>query len=132
MPALKVQMLYSGIRVRNVARSLAFYKKLGFKVVSRGTMGHGGTWIHLGFPGSKHELELNYYPPSNRFFEPWKSGTEFDHFGFYVTDVGAWTRQLRRKKIRVVAKFSDLRSSLVYVRDPDGVWLEFFGPREPD
>jgi catechol 2,3-dioxygenase-like lactoylglutathione lyase family enzyme len=129
MPKLKVTMLYSGIRVRNVRRSLAFYRKLGFKIHRRGKMEHGGVWVHLSFPGSKHDIELNYYPPRNRFYEAWRNGTEFDHFGFWVSDVAGWTRSLRRKAIPIVSEFSESNSSLVYIRDPDGNWLEFFGPR---
>ena len=129
MPKLKVQMLYSGIRVRDVRRSLAFYRKLGFKIHRRGTMEHGGVWIHLTYPGAKQDIELNYYPRGNRFYEPWKSGTEFDHFGFWVSDVAQWTRMLKRRKIPIAVEFSESNSSLIYARDPDGNWIEFFGPR---
>jgi catechol 2,3-dioxygenase-like lactoylglutathione lyase family enzyme len=131
MPGKPVRFLYSGIRVRDVDRSLNFYRSLGFRVLARGHMGHGGAWVHLVFPGSRHRIELNYYPRTNRFYEPFRQGTEFDHFGFYSTDVEAWRRRAVRAGGKVVEDFIDGKSRLVYVNDPDGVCLEVFGPARP-
>ncbi|HEY1198950.1 MAG TPA: VOC family protein [Thermoplasmata archaeon] len=126
-----VQFLYSGIRVRDLRRSLTFYRALGFRVRTRGRMGHGGQWVHLVFPGSRHALELNFYPKGNRFYEPFRKGTEFDHFGFYVSDVAAWSRRALRAGGKSVEDFVDGKSRLVYVNDPNGVCLEAFGPARP-
>jgi len=128
MPGVKVEFVYSGIRVRNLPRSLAFYRRLGFRIHRRGTMGHGGQWVHLKFPGAAQRVELNYYPPANRFYEPIRRGTEFDHFGFHVSDVEAWETQLRRRRLPIVARIREPFENIVYTRDPDGNWLEFFGP----
>lgn len=128
-PATK--LLYSGLRVRSVDRSLKFYRGLGFRVRHRGTMQHGGVWVHLEYPGSKHRLELNYYPPKNRFYEPFQRGTEFDHFGFYSPDPLAWKRKALRAGGRLATEFVEGKFRLVYVRDPDGNWLEAFGPARP-
>lgn len=124
----KVEFVYSGIRVRNLAKSLRFYRTLGFRIFRRGSMEHGGKWVHLQFPGAIHRLELNFYPRGTRFYEPTRKGTEFDHFGFRVSDVEAWTRQLRRWRVPIVAVVQETHENLVYTRDPDGNWLEFFGP----
>ncbi len=57
------QFYYTGIRVRDLKRSLDFYAKvIGLKVVGRGTMLHGGKYVHLRGKGSKQMLELNWYP----------------------------------------------------------------------
>ncbi len=128
MARVKVELVYSGIRVRNLERSLRFYRRLGFKVYRRGTMEHGGKWVHLTFPGARQALELNFYPRSNRFYEPFRRGTEFDHFGFRVSDVEAWEAELRRRKLPIVARIRESHENLVFTRDPDGNWLEFFGP----
>lgn len=128
MPKVKVEFVYSGLRVRNLARSLRFYRKLGFKVYRRGRMGHGGTWVHLSFPGAAHRLELNFYPRTNRFYEPVRRGTEFDHLGFRVSDVESWEAELRRRRLPIVARIREPHENLVYTRDPDGNWVEFFGP----
>jgi len=131
MPRTTTRFLYSGIRVRDLDRSLAFYRTLGFKVLARGRMGHGGRWVHLVHPGSKHRLELNFYPRENRFYEPYRRGSEFDHFGFYSPDVMAWRELALRAGGKVVLDFVDRKSRLVYVNDPDGVCLEVFGPAAP-
>jgi catechol 2,3-dioxygenase-like lactoylglutathione lyase family enzyme len=127
----KLRFVYAGIRVRNLARSLAFYQRFGFREVARGRMEHGGRWIHLKFPNSPHRLELNYYPPSNRFFEPIRSGTEFDHFGFFTDDLGAWRRRGARARARLVADFPQGdKYRQVYFEDPDGNWIAGFGPAD--
>ncbi|MCI4370613.1 MAG: VOC family protein [Thermoplasmata archaeon] len=130
MPA-NATFLYSGLRVRRLEPSLAFYQKLGFRVTARGTMAHGGVWVHLRYQRSVHEIELNYYPKGNRYYEPFRSGSEFDHFGFYAKDVAAWKRVALRAGGTLAAEFVDGKSRLVYVRDPDGNWIEAFGPAEP-
>lgn len=128
MPKVKVEFVYSGLRARNLARSLRFYRKLGFRVKRRGTMEHGGRWVHLEYPGAAQLVEVNFYPRSNRFYEPHRKGTEFDHLGFRVSDVEAWERELRRRKLPIVARIREKHENLVYTRDPDGNWVEFFGP----
>jgi len=128
MVRARVRFLYTGIRVRNLERSLAFYRALGFRVLARGQMAHGGQWVHLVHPGSRHRVELNYYPRGNRFYEPFRPGSEFDHFGFYAPDVAGWYRRALRAGGTPVVDFVDGKSRLVYVNDPDGVCLEAFGP----
>jgi len=91
-------------------------------------MGHGGKWVHLVFPGSRHRVELNFYPRGNRFYEPFRPGTEFDHFGFVVSDVERWHRRALRAGGKTVADFVDGKYRLVYVNDPNGVCIEAFGP----
>jgi len=128
MARAKVEFVYSGLRTRNLARSLRFYRKLGFRIHRRGTMEHGGRWVHLSFPGAAQRIELNFYPRGSRFYEPIRRGTEFDHFGFRVSDVEGWERELRRRRLPIVARIRERHENLVYTRDPDGNWVEFFGP----
>jgi catechol 2,3-dioxygenase-like lactoylglutathione lyase family enzyme len=90
-------------------------------------MQHGGRIVDLGFPGSPHVLELNYYPTTNRFYEPYVAGSELDHFGFTVDDIDGLARQFHRWRIPLVADFTERSYRLIFVRDPDGVWLEFGG-----
>ena len=128
MARIKVEYVYSGLRVRNLARSLRFYRKIGFRVHARGQMGHGGKWVQMVFPGATQRVELNYYPRSNPHYEPFRTGSEFDHLGFRVSNVEDWEAQLRRRKLPIVARIREEHENLVYTRDPDGNWLEFFGP----
>jgi catechol 2,3-dioxygenase-like lactoylglutathione lyase family enzyme len=128
MPKVKVEFHYSGLRVRNLAKSLRFYRSLGFRLHRRGKMEHGGTWVQLTFPGGAQRIELNYYPPGNRYFEPIRRGTEFDHFGFVVSNVEAWEAELRRRKFPITARIREAHENIVYTKDPDGNWIEFCGP----
>jgi lactoylglutathione lyase len=127
MPPSPLRWTYTGIRVRDVGRSVRFYKKLGFREVGRGKMDHGGVYVGLVFPGSAHELELNYYPRGNPFYSPYRPGSEFDHFGFDVDDIAAWVRRLRRGRLPIVADWTERGFRLVFTRDPDGNWLEVGG-----
>ncbi len=128
MPKVTVEFVYAGLRVRDLARSLTFYRRLGFRIHRRGRMEHGGEWVHLSFPGASQRLELNFYPRSSRFYEPFRRGSEFDHLGFRVSDVERWESSLRRRGMRVVARIRETGENIVYIRDPDGNWVEFFGP----
>jgi catechol 2,3-dioxygenase-like lactoylglutathione lyase family enzyme len=128
MTRIKVEWVYSGLRVRSLPRSLRFYRKLGFRVFRRGTMQHGGTWVQLTFPGAAQRLELNFYPRNNPFYVPIRKGTEFDHLGFRVSNVEAWERELRHRKFPIIARIREKHENIVYTRDLDGNWLEFFGP----
>ena len=124
-----MQLVYFGIRVRNLNRSLKFYTKiLGMRVIHRGKMAHGGIFVHLKRPGSTQRLELNYYPSRNRFYEKYKPGTEMDHIGFWAEDVDRIYAKLVSKGVRkAVPPFSNGRERLAYLKDPDGIWIEFFG-----
>jgi catechol 2,3-dioxygenase-like lactoylglutathione lyase family enzyme len=128
MRPVKVEFVYAGLRTRNLARSMRFYRRLGFRVLRRGVMRHGGIWVALSFPGARQWLELNFYPKGNPFYEPHRKGTEFDHLGFRVSNVPAWEEELRRRKFPIVARIKDGPENIVYTRDPDGNWVEFFGP----
>ncbi len=124
----RVEFVYAGLRVADLPRSVRFYRRLGFRIHRRGTMGHGGRWVHLAFPGATQRLELNYYPPRTPFYEPLRPGTQFDHLGFRVSDVEAWEAELRRRRFPIVARVREPGENLVYTADPDGNWIEFFGP----
>ncbi len=128
MVAPRLRFLYTGLEVRDLDRSLRFYTGLGFRVIAQGTMDHGGRWVHLRLPRQRQRLELNFYPPGNPFRSPYRAGSELDHLGFFTPDPEAWGRTARRLGGKVVARIREARQWLVYATDPDGIWLEFFGP----
>jgi catechol 2,3-dioxygenase-like lactoylglutathione lyase family enzyme len=127
----QVRFIYSGIRVRNLERSVRFYRRLGFRVFKQGWFSHGGKWVHLVFPGSPHRLELNYYPKGTPFYEPMRRGEEFDHFGFFVSDPRRWLRSVIKAGAKPVIGFVDGPAQLLFVKDPDGVVLGACGPSTP-
>lgn len=128
MPSDALKFLYAGIEVRDLERSLRFYQGLGFRVVLRGKMEHGGEFVHLRLPRQSQRLELNYYPRGNPYRKPYRHGSELDHFGFVVKDPEAWARRAVRCGGRFVSRIRETDQWLTYVEDPDGIWLEFFGP----
>ena len=129
MPRKRIKLYYTGIRVRELSRSLRFYRSLGLKVTHRGTMAHGGKWVHMRDPSSGQRLELNWYPKGSRFYEQYKNGSELDHIGFIVDDAVEWFKLLVRRGARPAARpFGDESETLAYVKDPDGIWIELIGP----
>jgi len=126
-------MLYSGIRVRDLRRSLKFYRALGLRPVMRGKMRikDGGTWIWLRGPDSPQILELNYYPKGNQFYKPYRGGSEMDHVGFSVRDVKPILERLQKVGVKgPIAEFDQGSVQLTFIKDPDGVWIEFLSYNE--
>jgi len=124
---MKYRFYYAGIRVRNLARSLRFYTRaIGMKVAARGTMDHGGKWVHLVGAKGPMRLELNWYPRGSKFASRYTKGEELDHLAFVVDDVGKAYQELVRKGARpVVPPEKAGRDKVeVYVKDPDGIWIE--------
>ncbi len=116
---------YTGIRVRDLDRSLAFYTQVfGMKVIGRGTMPHGGKYVHLRTPRSPQRLELNWYPKGSRFYTPYRRGEEMDHLAFVVDDVREAFEELVRTGAAVAVDPAHSKGTEVYVRDPDGIWIE--------
>jgi lactoylglutathione lyase len=122
---MRATFRYTGIRVRDLDRSLSFYTTLfGMKVIGQGTMPHGGRYVHLRTPGSPQRLELNWYPKTSRFYTPYRAGEEMDHLAFVVPDVRRAYRELVRKGVEVAVSPADSEGTEVYVKDPDGIWIE--------
>ena len=127
---LKVRFWYTGIRVTNLEESMRFYKEaLGFRVLFKGRMKtHEGTYVQMYTPTGKQILELNYYPQTSKFYEPYTNGSEVDHLGFYVTDVRAqYKRLLKCGCTPAVPPFNHGVYDLAFVKDPNGIWLELIG-----
>lgn len=75
-------------------------------------------------PGSKNELELNYYPRGNRFAKRYTKGEEMDHLGFVVKDARGTYSQLVAKGAKPLIGPGDTKDTEFYVADPDGIWIE--------
>ncbi|MEM3642159.1 MAG: VOC family protein [Candidatus Bathyarchaeia archaeon] len=124
-----MKFTYTGIRVRNLERSIEFYTKtMGMKMVRKGKMEAGGIYVQLKSEKSLQILELNYYPPETKFYEEYVSGSELDHLAF-------WCKNVRKEYARVLADgattavepWDEDGYTLAFVRDPDGIWIELIG-----
>jgi lactoylglutathione lyase len=125
----KIRFLYTGIRVRDLERSIKFYQALGMRELFRGSMAHGGQYVHLAIPGSIVRLELNYYPEGNPYYTPWGPGTEFDHLGFMADDADRWLGRLQKAGgTTAIPSWNEPGHRIGYVNDPDGVTIEVFSP----
>ena len=124
-----MKYFYTGVRVRDLERSVRFYRNvLGMKVTRKGTMSHGGVWIELRSPGSPQRLELNWYPAKSKFFAPYRKGEELDHLAFRVANVAHAFGELVSKGARPeVPPFQEERYEFAFVSDPDGIWIELLG-----
>jgi len=120
---------YTGIRVRNLQRSLRFYTRvMGMKLNLEGKMEHGGIWVELKSPHSTQRLELNYYPPGTKYHENFKTGSEMDHLAFWVKDVNSEYKQLLKKGAKkAVEPFAQGKYKFAFLKDPDGIWIELIG-----
>ncbi len=122
----KMEFIYTGIRVRDLRRSIQFYTKtMGMKEVDRGKMQAGGTYVELKSKGSDQRLELNYYPPGSKFYEEYVEGSELDHLAFSCDNVReSYEKALAGGATSAVEPWDEGDSTLAFVRDPDGVWIE--------
>ena len=136
--------LYTGLRVRNLDRSIRFYKVLGFRPVLRRKTSLG-EFVILEHPFRHFSVELNQYRPGSQHFEAYKSGSEMDHLGVWVDDVDRCILRLTRAGGRLkwkpyeavwpvppgwpVREQSQFAGRAAWVTDPDGIWIELMGPR---
>jgi len=122
---MKYTFYYTGIRVKDLKKSLDFYTRvIGMKVVRKGTMPHGGKWVHLRGKGSKQTLELNWYPKGSRFYTEYTNGEELDHLAFVVSDKRKAFKELVKNGAEIAVGPEDSKGTELYVKDPNGIWLE--------
>jgi lactoylglutathione lyase len=127
---LGVRFWYTGIRVKDLEKSMKFYKEaLGFKVIFRAKMtAHEGTYVQMQTPTGKQILELNYYPETSKFYENYINGSELDHIGLYVRNVREQYKRLIGLGCEsAVEPFDQGSWVLAFVKDPNGIWLELIG-----
>lgn len=124
-----MKFFYTGVRVRDLDRSIRFYRRvMGMHVARRGRMSHGGVWVEMKSRGSHQRLELNWYPETSPFYRPYRRGEELDHLSFRVSDVREAFRELVSRGARPeVESFTEGRYEFAFVSDPDGIWIELLG-----
>ena len=127
---MRYTLTYVGIQVRDIDRSLAFYRDLlGMRLLRRNKVPEtSGEWAELQSPDSPYVLELNWYPEASSHFRgPYRNGDELDHIAFRCDDVDRAYRELLAKGARPgLPPFMETGTKLAYVVDPDGIWIELF------
>ena len=140
---------HTGLTVRDLPRSLAFYRDvLGMEVLFEqekeggylaAIVGYPDAHVrmaHLAFPGDDHRLELfEYVAPEPRGEPGEPRDVGITHVCLRVDDVDALVDRLQRAGAAffsapvVVDTGANAGGRGVYLRDPEGVILELFQPR---
>jgi lactoylglutathione lyase len=138
-------MNYLGIRVRDVDRSLQFYRDLlGLEELGRSTNAllGGAVIVMLQDRLSKFRLELNWYPEGSQFASAYLPGEGLDHIGLRVKDVPRLVQRLTeagyppldlRPYRPTPVHITSSGMTMAYVQDPNGIWIELYDyPDSPD
>lgn len=128
---MRYTLNYVGIQVRDLERSIAFYRGLlGMQVLRRQKVPETtGEWAELKTKDSPVILELNWYPEGSQHFPgPYRNGDELDHIAFDCDDVDqAYQGLLAEGAKPGLPPFDEGGTRLAYVVDPDGIWIELCG-----
>lgn len=129
---MKPRMIYTGIRVRELDRSIKFYTEiLGMELVQRyKTEETEGEIAMLRSPETGLMLELNWYREGSRFGTSYVNGSELDHLAFDVEDLDNWIRIIEDKGVKVLFRPKEIAGwNEAFIEDPDGIWIEFLQRR---
>lgn len=120
---------YTAIRVRDLDRSIAFYRDvLGLTLQGRDTFpANKGEAAYFGSEGANHPLEVNWYADDSPVAGPYREGEELDHLAFEVEDLAEALGHLEKHgHPTVLGPFHSENASWAYVTDPDGLYVELF------
>lgn len=130
---MKFTFAYTGIRVRDLDRSIDFYTRvLGMNLEGRqGFEETRGKIAGAQSEGTKHPLEINWYAEDSPVADPYGPGEELDHLAFAVEDLDAALDYLEKEgHPKVLGPIEGTNSRWAFVKDPDGIWIELFAPRD--
>lgn len=128
---MKCQLVYTGIRVKDMDRSVRFYTDvLGMKLRARAKNDSiQGEWAQLESPGTHQLLELNWYSTQSPLYTPWKRGVEMDHLCFRVDDVDRAAQALEGQgSKRMGGPYLTPGWKMIDVSDPNGICIELGAP----
>lgn len=128
---MKSRMVYTGIRVKNMDRSIRFYtESLGMRLRGRAkNESIRGEWAQLESPRTHQLLELNWYSSKSPLYTPWRRGVELDHLCFRVDNVDQAVELLERAGgKRLGSPYRTPGWKMVDVSDPNGICIELGVP----
>lgn len=118
-----MQLLHTSITVRNMDESITFYTGvMGMTLGSRREIKENNAEIaFLELPGTNHRIELTWWKDKRDYAE----GDQLDHIAFGVEDLAKTVEQMRARGVEVAKEpYSLGSSSIAFVKDPNGIWLE--------
>ncbi len=125
---MKAKLTYTGIRVKDLEKSIAFYTQiLGMKVTGRSKVDQTkGENVGLMSEDGGHSLELNYYEKSSKFATDYTVGEGLDHLAFQVEDIDKFAAEAAKAGYPLVLEMKTQSSRWAYIQDPNGIWIELF------
>jgi len=129
MRTMKAKFTYTGIRVKDLEKSIDFYSKiLGMKEVGRSKIeGSKGEVASLVSEDGGHQIELNYYEVGSKFNTKYSVGEALDHLAFQVDDLDKKLSEAEKEGYPCVLDMkSKTGSRWAYIEDPNGIWIELF------
>jgi lactoylglutathione lyase len=125
---MKSKLIYVGIRVTNLQRSIDFYTKvLGMNVKGRGKVDQTkGEAVGLESEKDGFVLELNYYEKGSSFNTKYVVGEGLDHLAFKVDNLERALEEAKNAGHRTILEVKADGSRWAYIEDPDGIWIELF------
>ncbi len=122
-----VQLEHALLDVRDLDRSLAFYRKLmpGWTIRWEGPCMEGSRWAHFGPPdpnGQPGYLSLYETPDAGPAPD---DGVRIEHVGFSHPDVNGLAVRLEAEGVAPTDRVDDGQYRRIYFTDPDGHQLEF-------
>jgi lactoylglutathione lyase len=127
-PLGQARLLYTMLRVQDLARSIAFYtERLGMKLMRLRDYPEGRfTLAFVGYgdasPGAVIELTCNWDPRS------YTHGDAFGHIALGVKDAYEACRRLQEAGVKIIRQpgpmTSDPEEVIAFIEDPDGHRIE--------
>ncbi|MCC5889400.1 MAG: lactoylglutathione lyase [Alkalibacterium sp.] len=122
---MRKRMLHTCIRVKDLDKSLLFYKDvLGLKEVRRlDYPDYKFTLVYLALPGDEVELELTYNYDQE---EPYDLGNGYGHIAIGVENLETTHEEYNQSGYDVteLKGLSDGAASYFFIKDPDGYKIE--------
>ncbi|MDA8344393.1 MAG: VOC family protein [Thermaerobacter sp.] len=125
-----MRILHTRIRVRDLERSVAFYRDvLGLEESGRSDSPMGNKLAYLRDTASGYEIEL-CFQPHNR---PFEFPEDIFHIAFEVSDLTATGDELQKRGIPFTdgPHVSANGSALAFIDDPDGYEIELLQRARP-
>jgi len=125
-------LMYVSIRVKNLERSVNFYRKMGLRVTGRRSPVPGEKIVSMADKATKQRINLMWYAKSCRWYTPYRmNGVELDHLMFQVKDAKREYNRLRRSGApRATDLWEGKERTMGLVKDPNGIWVGVASPNK--
>ena len=125
-------LVCTDLRVVGLARSVRFFEMLGLRPVERTRLADGTRIVWMRDPTTGQLLELFHLTPRSPLYRPFRRSTATDHaLIFGVSDLPRLLPRLKRAGARVAMEFTEDAVRIVFLRDPNGAWIELLAWEDP-